>query len=220
MILGRPIFRAWVITTEAGATLLGSNMKLYEGVDWSLADVDSICIGLLVQLVGLSTFDSGPEASAVLNFAAEQRRRFAAPAANLRGFLARTALFLVHKMAQVFFLVLIHANYLTRLENKIVGSSVMSERDGILHFSFTWPGFIVHSLMGIFTIIPIFATVTSGMPETGNYKSWAKKVELAKLVSSMTIIVAHMVYQKAYGASGPEQEMYRESCDPWHDCFN
>lgn len=208
IILGRPTFRAWVIVTEYAAKAMGLDMKLSESFDWLLADIDSICIGLVLEVIGLLMLDSSPEGTSIMNFAVEQRRRLAQPAVNIRGFMARAILWLGQRISQIWFTSEVHLSYIAHIEAYLFGTSCIKPDGMYWNLSFTWPGFIMHFLAGFLTIIPIMSTLYSGMPQLGNVKQWAQKVGLIQLFTGMAIILCHKLYQMIYGELVDETDMY------------
>ncbi|OBA21897.1 hypothetical protein METBIDRAFT_39056 [Metschnikowia bicuspidata var. bicuspidata NRRL YB-4993] len=199
LIIGRPIFRAWLTFTEFNAAALGINLKYSETTDWSFADVNSLCVGLLTQLVCLLMFDSDTEGSVLRDFAANQRRRLAEPAANVRGLLLRAGLFMAQKLLQVWLFAEMHFYYVNLVESKIFGTSLISVDEDQIFFQFTRAGFVMHSVMALVTVIPMFTSLASGMPEIQSLRLWMNQVGLIPLLLGSVLVLAHSVYETLYG---------------------
>ncbi|KAM9913061.1 hypothetical protein OXX69_001961 [Metschnikowia pulcherrima] len=208
VMVGRPPFRLCVTVIDAALSVIGMGPKDYEKIDWAFADVDSICMGILLLVGGLACFDGSPDASALLEFGVQQGNRWGAMAFIPRS-LVSVASLIVLSAAQCWFCFQIHCIYVAHLEKSVFGTAMISTFNGTdvtLHF--TWAGLVLHTLTCFLTIIPFARAIHHGAPERRSFKSWAKKVGLLDMLLSIAILLAHTLFQ--IFSSRPDYKHARE----------
>lgn len=156
VLLGRPVTRAVMITLDFMFEKLGNGSPLPStGIEWSFIDINSLCMGIMLELVILLFIDYTIDSENAINFGGDQPRHFLFPAENIRGGLLKFPLLVITGIAPGMLAAHIHLNYLTAIEKYYFGAATMEVGDESFNLNFTWQGVLLHLAMLPWTLLPL-----------------------------------------------------------------
>lgn len=191
--IGRPILRAAVISIDALSAAVGSKNLLRNSFQWSLIDVESICLGLQLELQILLFLEYKPDLAALAQTAAEQRRRLARPFENFTVSTSKLLALIAFRALQGAFIYYLHYRYVPEIDKLITGHSILQRDLSRSDFSVSIVGAFLHLFVSDVTVLPFLktATFTGAAP----FREWPTKLNLIRFFETASIVGVHHFFE-------------------------
>jgi len=197
ILLGRPINRAFMIILDFVYKRLGSEAALPStNTDWSFIDINSLTMGIQLELVILLFIDNKIEGENAINLGGDQQRRLFVPPVNFRAGFFRFPIVFISSLAPALLGVHLHLNYLTAIEKYYFGTATIQFSGDSYNFNYTWHGVLLHLMLAPWTLLPWFECLSVG-------QSFEKpKSIIFRTVGSAVFVGLHRLFVFAQQSAG------------------